>query len=330
MKEFIEKLIAGQDLSDQEMETAFDAIMSGQANDIQIGAFLVALRAKGERPSEIASAARIMRSKALRVPVDFDVMDTCGTGGDGAFTLNISTAVAFVLAGAGVRVAKHGNRSVSSSSGSADCLEVLGIPIDLGPEQAADSLSKDGGFAFMFAPRYHPSMKHAMPARKQLGMKTIFNILGPLTNPANAAYQVIGVYHKDLIDPMIEVLRILGSKGAMVVNSGLDEVSVSGVTRYARLIDGRIEKGEIRPEDAGIQRRGLEGLRVSNPEESARKIQAVFEGKLKGPCLDGILLNAGAAFMALDGSMGIRDGVEKAAQVIAEGGAREALKRARA
>ncbi|MCK9265069.1 MAG: anthranilate phosphoribosyltransferase [Deltaproteobacteria bacterium] len=330
MKEFIEKLIAGQDLSDQEMGTAFEAIMSGQANDIQVGAFLVALRAKGERPSEIASAARIMRGKALRVPVDFDVVDTCGTGGDGAFTLNISTAVAFVLAGAGVRVAKHGNRSVSSSSGSADCLEVLGIPIDLGPEQAADSLSKDGGFAFMFAPRYHPSMKHAMPARKQLGMKTIFNILGPLTNPANAAYQVIGVYHQDLIDPMIEVLRILGSKGAMVVNSGLDEVSVSGVTRYARLTCGRIERGEIRPEDAGIQRQGLDGLRVSNPEESARKIQAVFDGKLAGPCLDGILLNTGAAFMALDSGMGIREGVEKAAKVIAEGGAREALKRARA
>ena len=328
MKDFIEALISRQDLSDAEMETAFDAIMSGRANDVQIASFLVALRAKGEKPSEIASAVRIMRDKALKVAVDFDVVDTCGTGGDGASTLNISTAVAFVLAGAGVRVAKHGNRSVSSSSGSADCLEALGVPIDLGPKQAVDRLEKTG-FAFMFAPRYHPSMKYAMPARKQLGMKTIFNILGPLTNPANAAYQVIGVYHRDLIDPIIEVLRILGSKGAMVVNSGLDEVSVSGVTYYARLCNGRIEKGEIRPEDAGIERQGLSGLKVSEPRESARKIQAVFEGTLKGACLDSVLINAGAAFMALDGNIGIRDAVAQARRVISEGGARDALIRAR-
>jgi anthranilate phosphoribosyltransferase len=328
MKDFIEKLLSRQDLSDQEMETAFDAIMSGRANDIQIGAFLVALRAKGEKPSEIASAARIMRDKALKVPVDFDVVDTCGTGGDGASTLNISTAVAFVLAGAGIKVAKHGNRSVSSSSGSADCLEALRVPIDLGPEQAADSLQSTG-FAFMFAPRYHPSMKHAMPARKQLGMRTIFNILGPLTNPARAAYQVIGVYHQDLIDTMIEVLRILGSKGAMVVHSVLDEVSISGITRYARLSGGRIEKGEIRPEDAGIGRQTLEELRVSNPQESARRIQDVFEGRLKGACMDSILINAGAVFMALDGSIGIREGVAEARKAIDEGSAREALVRAR-
>jgi anthranilate phosphoribosyltransferase len=328
MKDFIEKLLNREDLSDAEMEKAFDMIMSGQVNDTLIGAFLIALRAKGEKPSEIASAARIMRDKALRVNVDFDVVDTCGTGGDGAATLNISTAVAFVLAGAGLKVAKHGNRSVSSTSGSADCLEAMGVPIDLSPGDAAAAI-KEKGFAFMFAPRYHPSMKYAMPARKDLGMKTVFNILGPLTNPAHASHQVIGVYRRDLIDPIAECLKILGLKGAMVVHSGLDEASIADITHYARLADGKIMKGELSPEDAGLARTSLEGLRVNTPRESARRIEAVFDGSLKGPCLDAILLNAGAAFMAVDGSLGIREGVGKAARVIEEGGALSALRWAR-
>ncbi|HPJ94270.1 MAG TPA: anthranilate phosphoribosyltransferase [Deltaproteobacteria bacterium] len=331
MKNVIEKLISREDLEDLEMQDAFDAIMSGQVNDTQIGAFLIALRAKGEKPEEIACAARIMRDKALKVNVDFDVMDTCGTGGDCASTFNISTAVAFVLAGAGIKVAKHGNRSVSSSSGSADCLEALGVPIDMEPEKAAASL-KSTGFAFMFAPRYHPSMKHAMPARKQLGMKTIFNILGPLTNPARAAYQVIGVYDRRLIGPVIEVLRLLGLKGAMVVHSGLDEVSISGPTAYARLAGGLISQGEILPEDAGITRNGygLEDLKVSTPQESAGLIEGVFDGSKKGACLESILLNSGAAFMALDGSIDIRDGVSMASAVIGSGKAMNALLSARA
>ncbi|HNY64297.1 MAG TPA: anthranilate phosphoribosyltransferase [Deltaproteobacteria bacterium] len=328
MRDFIEKLLTGADLTDAEMEKAFDMIMSGMASDIHISAFLVALRAKGETPSEIASAARIMREKALKVSVDFDVVDTCGTGGDSASTMNISTAVAFVLAGAGLKVAKHGNRSVSSTSGSADCLEALGVPIDLGPGEAAEALRKEG-FAFMFAPKYHPSMKHAMPARKGLGMKTVFNILGPLTNPARAAYQVVGVYRQDLIDPVVECLRILGSKGAMVVHSGLDEVSVSGTTSYARLHNGTIEKGEIRPEDAGIERKPIDDLRVSTPKESADLIERVFDGSLKGACLEGILLNAGAAFMAIDGDTDIREGVQRAARAIESGEALRALQRAR-
>jgi anthranilate phosphoribosyltransferase len=328
MKDFVEKLINREDLEDSEMEKAFDMIMSGQVNDTLIGAFLVALRAKGEKPSEIASAARIMRDKALRVNVDFDVVDTCGTGGDSASTLNISTAVAFVLAGAGLKVAKHGNRSVSSTSGSADCLEALGVPIDLSPCEAEFAL-RERGFAFMFAPRYHPSMKHAMPARKGLGMKTVFNILGPLTNPAHAQYQVIGVYRRELIDPMIECLRILGLKGAMVVHSGLDEVSIAGETHYARLANGAIGKGKLTPEDAGLTRKPLDELRVSTPRESARRIEAVFDGSLKGACLETILLNAGAAFMAIDPEMDIRQGVQKAAAAIEGGGAFKALRRAR-
>ncbi|MBN2298678.1 MAG: anthranilate phosphoribosyltransferase [Deltaproteobacteria bacterium] len=328
MKDFIEKLILGKDLTDDEMEKAFDAIMSGQVNDMQIGAFLIALRAKGERPSEIASAARIMREKSVKVSVEFDVLDTCGTGGDSASTFNISTAVAFVLAGAGVKVAKHGNRSVSSSSGSADCLEALGIPIDLGPDEAAQSL-REKGFAFMFAPRYHPSMKYAMPARKQLGMKTIFNVLGPLTNPAGAAYQVIGVYNRNLISPVVEVLKILGLKGAMVVHSGFDEVSVSGPTEYARLADGQISHGQIQPEDAGIARKSSDELKVSTPRESAHIIEEIFDGSRRGACLESILLNAGTAFMALDSSIDIRDGVGMAARVISSGDAMNELKSVR-
>ena len=328
MKTIVEKLIDRKDLEDREMERAFDMIMSGQVGDSLVAGFLVALRAKGEKPSEIASAARIMREKALRVNVGFDVVDTCGTGGDGASTLNISTAVAFVLAGAGLKVAKHGNRSVSSTSGSADCLEALGVPIDLNPCEAEAAL-RDTGFAFMFAPRYHPSMKHAMPARKGLGMKTVFNILGPLTNPARAQYQVIGVYREELIDPIAQSLRILGLKGAMVVHSGLDEVSISRPTRYARLSGGAIVRGEVCPEDAGLERGPLDELRVSTPEESARRIEAVFSGDLKGPCLDTILLNAGAAFMAVDGRLGLREGVRRAAAVIGGGGALRALEQAR-
>ncbi|HVN70728.1 MAG TPA: anthranilate phosphoribosyltransferase [Desulfomonilia bacterium] len=328
MKGVIEKLIAGQHLSAPEMEQAFDRIMSGQVNDVQIGGFLTALRIKGETPEEIETAARVMRKHALSVDTGCDtVMDTCGTGGDGASTFNISTAVAFIMAGAGYKVAKHGNRSVSSSSGSADCLEALGVPIDLGPEAAVRAL-KDRGFCFLFAPAYHPSMKYAMPARKQLGIRTIFNTLGPLANPAGATNQVIGVYAESLVDPIAEALRNMGLKGAMVVHSGLDEVSISGPTRYARLAGGKITKGEIMPADAGLAPMSMDELKVSSPQESAQKIRDLFEGRLKGACLNSLLLNAAAAFMALDGSIDLRTGVEKARKVLESGGAREALGRA--
>jgi len=330
MKGFIEKIITGNDLTADEMEQAFDIIMSGKAGYIQVGAFLVALRAKGETPAEIASAAKIMRKKALNVVVKGDVFDTCGTGGDNASTFNISTAVAFVLAGAGKKVAKHGNRSVSSSSGSADCLEELGVPIDLGPDKAAESIN-DKGFAFLFAPMYHPSMKYAMPARKQLGMKTIFNILGPLSNPAGATHQVIGVFADSLIDPIIEVLAMLGLKGAMVVHSGLDEVSISGPTRYARLTDGCITKGLINPEeDAGIDMNENGGLHVSNAQESARRIQGIFDGSIRGACLDSVLINAAAAFMASDGNVTVAEGMNMAREVIDKGRAMDALAKVRA
>ncbi|HQP30568.1 MAG TPA: anthranilate phosphoribosyltransferase [Deltaproteobacteria bacterium] len=326
MKGYIEKLIAGQDLSTSEMEQAFEGIMSGQVPDVQIGAFLVALRAKGEKPEEIAAAARIMHAKALSVEVGCDVVDTCGTGGDGASTFNISTAAAFVLAGAGYKVAKHGNRSVSSSSGSADCLEALGVPINLGPDEAAQAV-REKGFAFLFAPGYHPSMKFAMPARKQLGIKTVFNILGPLANPAQAAYQLIGVFSRDLIMPMIETLRLLGLKGAMVVHSGLDEVCIVRPTEYARLSEGRITTGTIVPQEQGIRARSLDELRVGTPQESARLIEAVFTGEKKGACRESVLINAGAAFMALGAVPDIQAGMALADTVIDDGAALAALKR---
>jgi anthranilate phosphoribosyltransferase len=330
MKEAFEKLIAGRNLDRSEMERCFGLIMSGQVNDVQIGGFLTALRIKGETPAEIETAARVMRSHAVPVDTGCDVVvDTCGTGGDGASTFNISTAAAFVMAGAGYHVAKHGNRSVSSSSGSADCLEALGVPITLGPEDAARAV-REKGFCFLFAPAYHPSMKYAMPARKQLGIRTVFNTLGPLANPAGATHQVIGVYAASLVEPICEALMHMGIKGAMVVHSGLDEVSVSGPTRYARLAGGAITTGEIRPEDAGLRTMGADELRVSSPRESARKILDLFEGKLQGACLNSLLLNAGAAFMAVDGAMGIKEGVAMAREVIHSGRALDALNRVRA
>jgi anthranilate phosphoribosyltransferase len=329
MKEYLEKLLSGEDLTEGEIGMAFELIMSGKADDIEIAAFLVALRAKTESPAEIAGAAKVMRAKVNRVQVDIDVIDTCGTGGDGASTFNISTAVAFVLAGAGHKVAKHGNRSVSSSSGSADCLEALGIPINLGPVEAAKAICENG-FAFLFAPNYHPSMKYAMPARKKLGIRTIFNVLGPLTNPAFASHQVIGVFSKNLVLPIAEVLKMLGLKSAMVVNSGMDEVSISGPTDFALLKGGEVTTGTVLPEDAGITASSIEGLVVNNARESAKIIEDVFECRLNGPCLDAILINAASAFIVLGDAHDFRQGVEKARSVIREGRALEALNRVRA
>ncbi|HEY9160178.1 MAG TPA: anthranilate phosphoribosyltransferase [Desulfomonilia bacterium] len=328
MKDYIEKLLSGKDLSEDEIETAFEQIMTGKADDMEIAAFLVALRAKAESPEEIAGAARVMRSKVNRVNVGTDVIDTCGTGGDGARTFNISTAVAFVLAGAGYKVAKHGNRSVSSSSGSADCLEALGVPINLGPEDAAKAISEKG-FAFLFAPNYHPSMKYAMPARKKLGIRTIFNVLGPLTNPAFASHQVIGVFSKGLVTPIADVLKMLGLKAAMVVNSGMDEVSISGPTDYALLKGGEVITGTVTPEDAGVARSSIDALVVKNAAESAKIIEDVFAGKVDGPCLDAVLINSAAAFIVLDEARDFREGVDKAGVVIKEGLAFKALNRAR-
>lgn len=328
MKTLIEKLMRRENLTVAETETAFDAIMAGSVDQVNLSAFLTLLRAKGETPEEIAAAARAMRQHAVRVETADDTIDTCGTGGDYSGTFNISTAVAFVLAGAGCKVAKHGNRSQTSASGSADCLEALGVPIDLGPQAAAAAIH-DRGFAFMFAPSYHPAMKNVMPVRKQLGLRTVFNILGPLSNPAGAAYQVLGVFDEKLIEPLAEVLKLLGSKGAMVVNGGLDEVSIVQPTRYARLSGGRIRSGLIEPAALGIRAENLDALKVVSPAQSAELVEKVLKGELKGPCRDIVAVNAAAAFMALDDKLDIQDGLAKAGAVLASGRAYAALNQAR-
>ena len=328
MKTLIEKLMRRENLTADETEAAFGAIMAGSVDQINLSAFLTLLRAKGETPAEIAAAARAMRQHAVKVETAGDTIDTCGTGGDYSGTFNISTAVAFVLAGAGCKVAKHGNRSQTSSSGSADCLEALGVPIDLGPEAAASAIA-DRGFAFMFAPSYHPAMKNVMPVRKQLGLRTVFNILGPLSNPAGAAYQVLGVFDENLIEPLAEVLKLLGCKGAMVVNGGLDEVSIVQPTRYARLSGGRISYGQIEPTALGIQAENLDALKVVSPAQSAETVERVLRGELLGPCRDIVAVNAAAAFMAIDDKLDIQAGLAKAGAVLSSGKAYAALNQAR-
>ena len=328
MKTLIEKLMRRENLTADETEAAFGAIMAGSVDQINLSAFLTLLRAKGETPAEIAAAARAMRQHAVKVETAGDTIDTCGTGGDYSGTFNISTAVAFVLAGAGCKVAKHGNRSQTSSSGSADCLEALGVPIDLGPEAAASAIA-DRGFAFMFAPSYHPAMKNVMPVRKQLGLRTVFNILGPLSNPAGAAYQVLGVFDENLIEPLAEVLKLLGCKGAMVVNGGLDEVSIVQPTRYARLSGAKISYGQIEPAALGIQAENLEALKVVSPAQSAETVERVLRGELLGPCRDIVAVNAAAAFMAIDDKLDIQAGLAKAGAVLSSGKAYAALNQAR-
>ncbi|OPZ57460.1 MAG: Anthranilate phosphoribosyltransferase [Deltaproteobacteria bacterium ADurb.Bin510] len=328
MKTLIEKLMRRENLTAAETEAAFDAIMAGSVDQINLSAFLTLLRAKGETPEEIAAAARAMRQHAVKVETAGDTIDTCGTGGDYSGTFNISTAVAFVLAGAGCKVAKHGNRSQTSSSGSADCLEALGVPIDLNPQAAAAAIA-DRGFAFMFAPSYHPAMKNVMPVRKQLGLRTVFNILGPLSNPAGAAYQVLGVFDEKLIEPLAEVLKLLGTKGAMVVGGGLDEVSIVQPTRYARLSGGQISYGQIEPAALGIQAENLDALKVVSPAQSAEMVERVLRGELKGPCRDIVAVNAAAAFMALDDKLDIQAGLAMAGAVLSSGKAYAALNQAR-
>lgn len=328
MKTLIEKLMRRENLTTTETEAAFDAIMGGTVDQVNLSAFLTLLRAKGETPEEIAAAARCMRQHGVKVATAGDTIDTCGTGGDYSGTFNISTAVAFVLAGAGCKVAKHGNRSQTSSSGSADCLEALGVPIDLGPEAAASAIA-DRGFAFMFAPSYHPAMKNVMPVRKQLGLRTVFNILGPLSNPAGAQYQMLGVFDEKLIEPLAEVLKLLGAKGAMVVNGGLDEVSIVECTRYARLNGDKITYGVIEPAELDIRAASLDALKVASPAESATVVEKVLRGELLGPCRDIVAVNAAAAFMAIDGRLEIQDGYARACEVLSSGKAYVALNQAR-
>jgi anthranilate phosphoribosyltransferase len=316
----IANVVEQRDLTAADMEAVMRTIMTGQATPAQIGGFLVGLRMKGETVDEIAAAAKVMRELATRVEVDGPhLVDTCGTGGDGASTFNISTASAIVAAAAGARVAKHGNRSVSSSSGSADVLEAAGVKLDLSPAQVAACIDQVG-VGFLFAPQHHSAMKHAIGPRKEMRVRTLFNLLGPLTNPAGAPNQVLGVFSPDWVEPLAEVLRQLGSEHVLVVHAedGLDEISIAAATRVAELSDGEISVYTITPEDFGLQRADLAAIAVDDAAQSLAMIRSVFDGQ-PGPARDIVRLNAGAAIYAAGLTSSLADGVALAADVIASG-----------
>lgn len=315
-----------RNLSSEEMTAIMRTIMGGEATQSQIGGFLIGLRMKGETVEEIAAAATVMRELATRVDVDTEyLVDTCGTGGDGSSTFNISTASAFVVAGAGARVAKHGNRSASSQSGSADVLEAAGVNLDLTPEQIAQCI-QEVGVGFMFAPKHHGAMKHAIGPRKEMAVRTIFNVLGPLTNPAGAPNQVIGVFSQELIEPLARVLARLGSRHVLVVHAddGLDEISIAADTHVAEYKDGNLATHRINPQQFGFDTASLSTLTVSSPEESLEVVRSVFDNA-DGPARDIVALNAGAAIYASGLAGDLNSGVSKALASLSSGAARERL-----
>ncbi|GAB4514543.1 MAG: anthranilate phosphoribosyltransferase [Anaerolineae bacterium] len=322
MKEVIAKLLDRQDLTLAEAEAAMDTIMAGEATPAQIGAFLVALRMKGETVEEIAGCARSMRRAAVRVSPNRGgpIVDTCGTGGDRTGTFNISTTTAFVVAGAGMAVAKHGNRSVSSKCGSADVLEALGVNLMLSADQVARCID-EVGIGFMFAPNFHPAMRYAIGPRRELGVRTVFNILGPLTNPAFATHQVLGVYDPALTEVMARVLAEMGSRAAFVVHGadGLDELSTTGVNRVSRLVDGRVETFDLDPTELGLPRARVEDLLGGDAQENAALCRRILSGEERGPRRDVVLLNAAAALATESGDL--QEGLARAAEAIDSGAA---------
>lgn len=323
IQEAISKLVQKQDLAQDETGQVINEIMEGKATDAQIAGFLIAFRVKGETTDEITACARIMRQKAqtIKPNVKF-LVDTCGTGGDNSNTFNISTAAAFVVSGAGVAVAKHGNKSVSSKCGSADVLKELGVNIELEPKQVEKCI-EDVGIGFMFAPMFHPAMKFALNARKEIGIRTIFNILGPLTNPANAKSQLIGVFDEKLLVNIAEVLKNLGSKHIVAVNGkGLDEITISDKTKVCELKDGNVKVYDINPEDFGFKLNSLDYIRGGSPQENAEIILDVLNGA-DGPKRDIVLLNAAAALLASDKSKDYKEALELAAYSIDSGKALE-------
>ena len=316
------RLLEGRDLSREQAREVMDEIMRGDTTPAQIGGFLVALRIKGETADEIAGCAEAMREHVLPVrPERSDLVDTAGTGGDGAHTLNISTAAALVAAAAGAAVAKHGNRAVSSACGSADVLEALGFNLEQAPERIARSID-DLGFGFMFAPTHHPAMRHAAPVRRELATRTVFNVLGPLTNPAGARAQVVGVYAPELVRTIAEVLVRLGAKRAFVVHGagGIDELSPAGPNLVCEVVDGRVEERTIDPAELGLARCSPEELRGGTPEENSAAIRSVFAGA-DGGRRDAILLNAAGAIAAAGHAEDLREGLERARAAIDSGAA---------
>jgi anthranilate phosphoribosyltransferase len=326
-QEALARVIEHREIFREEMLALMRAIMSGEVTPVLIAAIVTGLRVKKETIGEIAAAAEVMREFATKVPVPDapNLIDTCGTGGDAAHSFNISTAAMFVAAAAGARIAKHGGRSVSSKSGSADVLEAMGASINLSPEQVARSIA-EVGVGFMFAPNHHSAMKHAAPVRRELGVKTIFNILGPLTNPAGARQQVMGVFHPDLVGIQARVLQRLGSRRVIIVHGmeGLDEISISGPTMVGELKDGEIREYLIAPQDFGLSVQGHDAIRVADVEQSKSMIWAALENR-EGAARDIVALNAGASIYVAGLAATLDDGVARARSVLASGAARRKL-----
>ncbi|MBL8468619.1 anthranilate phosphoribosyltransferase [Methyloversatilis discipulorum] len=326
-KQALERVIEHREIFRDEMTALMRQIMTGEVSPTLIAAILIGLRVKKETVGEIAAAAMVMRDLSMKVPVDNTqtLVDTCGTGGDGAHTFNISTASMFVAAAAGARVAKHGGRASSSQSGSADVLEALGVNLNLTPAQVSTCIEQVG-VGFMFAPNHHSAMKHAAPVRRELGVRTMFNILGPLTNPAAAANQVMGVFHADLVGILARVLKELGSRNVMVVHGrdGLDELSISGDTFVGELRDGEVKEYTVHPSDFGLAVHALDTLRVADVQASRDMLLAALDGS-HPPARDIVLLNAGASLYVSGVADSLRDGVERAREAIESGAARQRL-----
>ena len=312
-------------LSRAQAQSAFEILFNGDATPAQIGGFLMAMRARGESVAEYAAAAAVMRERCTKVTAPSGAMDIVGTGGDGMGTLNISTATAFVVAGAGVVVAKHGNRNLSSKSGAADALTEMGVNVMVGPDVVEAGL-KEAGIGFMMAPMHHPAMKHVMPVRQELGSKTIFNILGPLTNPAGVTRQLTGAFAIDLIFPMAETLKELGAEAAWLVHGsdGTDEISISGATSVAELKNGEIHSREVHPEDAGLPEHPFRDILGGTPAENATAFRALLDGA-PGAYRDAVLLNAAAALVVAEKANDLRSGAEQAAESLDGGAAKSAV-----
>jgi len=331
-KQALEQALAGQDLSYADMLSLMQQVMGGELTHAQIAGFIIALKVKGESIDEITAAATVMRNLSTKVEIadKTHLIDTCGTGGDGIQTFNVSTCAAFVAAAAGAKVAKHGGRSVSSTCGSADVLEALGVNVNLTPEQVAKCINEIG-LGFMFAPNHHSAMRHAAPVRRELGVRTIFNLLGPLTNPANAKCQVMGVFGKDLTLKLAKVLQNLGAEHVLVVHGadGLDEISFTGDTYVAELKDGKISEYTLNPAQFGLKIHALKSIRVENAAQSKAMILDVLDGKAgagtQSAAREIVLLNAGAAIYVAGLQTSIHAGIEHAAQVIDSGLAKQKL-----
>jgi len=326
-KALIARVASGASLTRQEAATAFDRMMSGEATPSQMGGLLMALRVRGETVDEITGAVTTMRAKMLGVKAPADAIDVVGTGGDASGSFNISTCAAFIVAGAGIPVAKHGNRALSSKSGAADVLGALGVKIELTPEQVGDCISQ-AGIGFMFAPAHHPAMKNVGPTRVELGTRTIFNLLGPLSNPAGVKRQMVGTFSKHWIEPMAQVLKNLGSDAVWVVHGsdGLDEITTTGPTSIAALENGKIRTFEMTPEDAGLSRAQPGGLRGGDGEANAKTLLDVLKGK-KSAYRDVSLINAAAALVVAGKAKDIKDGVALAAKSVDSGEAEGRLQR---